>query len=247
MFNFFISCLSLYGVHGIVIYLKIKLNLTDSVSIPGIAEPISLRKGKTDRITFREIFIRKEYHIDFPSDFKPGFIVDAGANIGLTTVVFANRFPDAKIISIEPDDDNFRLLQRNTSRYRLVTPIRAAIWKSEEMVSIEDHGFGERGFMISQANGDDVLQATTVDTLMKKFNVALIDILKMDIEGSEREVFSGNFHQWLPNIRCLIIELHDRMKPGCSKAVLGAINQYNFSLEVRGDNLIFYNQNRQLL
>ena len=55
------------------------------------------------------------------------------------------------------------------------------------------------------------------------------------------EVFESNTEGWLPKTRVLIIELHDRMKPGCSKAVFNAIGKHNFSLDMKGENLIFTN------
>ena len=69
----------------------------------------------------------------------------------------------------------------------------------------------------------------------------LVDILKIDIEGSEKEIFEQGFEEWLPFTKILIVETHDRYKQGSSKAVLKAVSAYNFSLEVSGENLIFYN------
>ena len=68
-----------------------------------------------------------------------------------------------------------------------------------------------------------------------------IDILKIDIEGSEKEVFQHGYADWLPKIKVLIIELHDRMVPGASAAVFSAINQYDFSVDIKGENLVFTN------
>ena len=68
-----------------------------------------------------------------------------------------------------------------------------------------------------------------------------IDILKLDIEGSEKEVFSAGFENWMPKTKVIIIELHDAMKPGCSRAVFAAVNKYNFSFNIKGENIIFTN------
>lgn len=45
------------------------------------------------------------------------FIIDAGANIGLTSVYLANRFPNARILALEVDQQNFELLAENARPY----------------------------------------------------------------------------------------------------------------------------------
>ena len=74
---------------------------------------------------------------------------------------------------------------------------------------------------------------------MKKMDWDHIDILKLDVEGAEKEIFSSNYEDWLPKTKVLIIELHDRMRKGCSKVVFSAISEYNFSLDISGENLVF--------
>ena len=63
----------------------------------------------------------------------------------------------------------------------------------------------------------------------------------LDIEGSEKEVFSTDFENWLPKTKVIVIELHDAMKTGCSRAVFAAVNKYNFSFNFKGENIIFTN------
>jgi hypothetical protein len=78
---------------------------------------------------------------------------------------------------------------------------------------------------------------------LQKSGLQTIDILKLDIEGAEKELFRAGFESWLPNTRLLIVELHDRMVPGCSKALFEAVSKYDFDCETRWENLIFYNKN----
>ena len=68
-----------------------------------------------------------------------------------------------------------------------------------------------------------------------------IDIIKIDIEGSEKEVFAIHTDLWLPKTKTLIIELHDRIVPGCSKTVFKQISKYDFSMEIMGQNLLLNN------
>jgi FkbM family methyltransferase len=160
---------------------------------------------------------------------------------------FSRRYPDAKILSLEPDQNNFDLLKKNTANYPTVTAIQSALWDKEGSIEIMDKGYGVRGFVVEEGTGNSAnsMLAVTMSVLMRKFNITSIDILKMDIEGSEREVFSSGAEKWLPITKCLIIELHDRMKPGCSQAVFKALSNYNFECAIKGENLVFVNKNLQ--
>lgn len=242
MFGLFINCLTAFGWRGLIIYFKVRTGTTRSVSLPGIKHPFRLRAQRADGISFREIFLRRLYDLSLPQTIQPNVIIDGGANIGLTSLFFANRYPNARIISVEPDENNFAVLSDNVRPYSRITPVKSAIWNKKEQIHVVDKGYGDRGFMIEKNATGTVLEAMSLPDLLQAHGITQIDILKLDIEGSEKEVFSENYDSWLPHTRCLIIELHDRMKPGCSHAVFKALLNYDFSLSIHGDNLLFINQ-----
>lgn len=64
---------------------------------------------------------------------SPRVIVDAGANIGLTAVYFANQFPAARILALEPESSNYALLCKNTAAYP-----QAALWSSTATLDLVD-------------------------------------------------------------------------------------------------------------
>jgi len=241
MFGLLIRCVRIFGIRGILIYAQLKLGLTNSIRIPGIKYPVSLRPQQADKISFREIFMKREYDVTLPSTLIPTVIIDGGANVGFTSVFFANKYPTARIFSIEPDASNFTCLVNNTRNYTTITPIKSALWYKAELLNVVDKGYGDRGFVIEKNDEVNGLQATSIADLMQQYQLTHLDILKLDIEGSEKEVFSENYQRWLPQTKCLIIELHDRMKPGCSRAVFSALTQYNFSFSIKGENLVFTN------
>jgi FkbM family methyltransferase len=169
------------------------------------------------------VFVGQEY--DFLVDREPQVIVDAGANIGLASVYFANKYPGAKIIAVEPERGNFELLQKNVAPYPHVTPVHAALWNRNEEISLVDPGLGDWGFM-TEAGGTagmptlkprHLVQALTIDRIMKDHQLERIDILKVDIEGAEKEVFSDTAN-WLDRVDSIIIELHERLKVGCNRS-----------------------------
>lgn len=225
-------------LHGLKLFVKFKIGHVTNVKLPNLKHSFDLRPNTTDIPIFYQVFFNQSYE-NFYGD-HINTIIDAGANIGLASVFYANKFPNAKIIALEPQSDNFNLLCENTNKYENVTPIKMALWGDRTSISVFDQGYGESGFMISAGDDDN---ATTIDDIMKLFSMDRIDILKIDIEGSEKEVFEGTYQNWLPHVKCLIIELHDDMRPGSSKAVFAAISKFNFKLELRGENLFFFNLN----
>ena len=70
-------------------------------------------------------------------------------------------------------------------------------------------------------------------------------MLKIDIEGAEKELFADdNVQKWLPRVNVIAIELHDRMKHGCSYAFFKAISKHKWYFSLRGENLIFIRESK---
>jgi FkbM family methyltransferase len=200
-----------------------------------------MRLNTSDFPTFDQVFIQQEY--DFDISRAPKVIVDAGANIGLASIYFANKYPDAKIIAIEPEQSNFKLLEMNVSPYPNVIPVQAALWNKNEDINLIDPGLGKWGFMTEIKNASDELssnachtvEAMTIDKIMQNFNLEKIDILKIDIEGAEREVFNDS-SSWIDRVDSLIVELHERMKAGCNRSFYNGSNGFIYEW-TQGENV----------
>ena len=203
----------------------------------GIRNPVHVRVRTTDQEVYPEILLQGFYAFDLP--FCPKTIVDAGANIGMASIYFAHRYPEAKIVAVEAEAANFALLAKNVRPYPLITPIHAALWNRDGEISVgqPDPSTGARGeFAFVTREGPGVkVRAVTMPTLMKEAQIRSIDLLKVDIEGAEKEVFEAC--DWISDIRCLMIELHDRLKPGCSEAVNSVTR--GFSKSQRGETTLY--------
>lgn len=205
---------------------------------PGLAHPLHVRLKTSDLATYEKIFVRREYDFDLGS--QPRVIVDAGANVGLAAVWYANRYPGARIVALEPESSNFRVLAANVAPYPAIVAVQAALWKEDGEVVIVDPGLGHWAFRIAAmrnaADAAPVAKAVSVDALMRAHGIDRIDLLKVDIEGAEVDVF-GDPAAWIGDVDAIAIELHDRMRPGCSRAVFGATRA--FANEAwRGENLL---------
>ena len=84
------------------------------------------------------------------------------------------------------------------------------------------------------------LRAITIDQIAKDYLFTTIDILKIDIEGSEFELFSNNPHPWLSITKCIVIELHDFMKKGTSQVFFKEMAFYNWKTVIKGENIICF-------
>lgn len=202
------------------------------VMIPDTDIPLTLRVGTSDVDVFEEIFVNWEYGWIFNS--PPQVIVDVGGYIGLSAAFFAQTYPAAKIIAIEPDPQNFELLMQNTARFPNVSAVRAAVWKESGTITLADPGLGSWGLQVSDASNalpvSEPIRAVTLDEIRQEFNIDRIDLLKVDVEGSEKEIFH-TADSWLPFVDVICIELHDRFKVGCSRSFYKAVE--DFPIEIR--------------
>ena len=185
---------------------------------PNIKMPIYLRRGTSDFSNFIQIFVRAEYANCFA--FCPENILDLGSYIGLSAIYFSSRFPEAKIVCVEPSSDNYALLTLNTRAYSNVTTIKAGIWSHKTELKIVQQIEGDWGNVIAEAEvGDsDTISALSIGDLVEMYALDKIDFLKIDIEGSEKQVFSHNTAAWVDLVRTVACETHDRFMPGCTEA-----------------------------
>lgn len=255
--NNLFGLIKFHGWNGIKAFIKLKLYKLNYIVLKGDKEIhvfikkfrdiVHLRKNTSDYSTFKQIFKDEDYNIDF--DFTPKFIVDAGANIGLASIYFSNRFRQAQIVAIEPEQSNLSMMKTNLKAYDKVSVISCALHHTaNETLNIVDPGIGKWGFITESTSQDSKdkhivskVKTTSIDSILSSSNFDIIDILKIDIEGAEKSLFEKKYENWLPKIRCIIIELHDRYYPDCTEVVLKAMNQFDFWYFEKGENLIFMN------
>lgn len=246
-------CLSAGGVRLLISVIKAKITKTPTLlqlHRRDIKFPFILRFPSTDFQVFEQIFNRQEY--DFNVKRTPTIIVDAGANIGLASIYFSNKFPDAKIIAIEPEESNLKILRKNIAPYGNITLVCKALWHENTRLNLLDPGLGKYGFMTQAQNSAEEIygeivhevQGITLDTVMKEHGIDHIDILKIDIEGAEREIFRDP-SAWIEKVDSLIVELHERIKPGCNRSFYIGSNGFD-NKWLQGEN-VYLTRNRSCL
>ncbi len=204
-------------VGGAVRRLEYAASPGDLVSIPVAGEPpITGRAGTHDGAVFRQIYLWRELEAPFPD--APQTIVDAGANIGVATRYLAHQYPGARIVALEIERDNLELLRSNVAHLPRVAVRAQALWGHRARVAIENPASASDGFRVVE-RPDGPIDAIGVADLLDELNLDTLDLLKLDIEGAEREVFDDHAESWLPRVRMLLVELHERYRPGCTAAM----------------------------
>jgi FkbM family methyltransferase len=168
------------------------------------------------RSVVRRAFIDEEYRRIIDAGETP-LIVDAGANIGASVLFFRWRYPDAKIIAIEPEGGNFAVLQRNVGSSPSVTLLQAALASHDGSLRLRDSGRGSDAFRVGRDVADDgsdlgEVRAVSMGSLISGVTATPL-LAKIDIEGSEADVFARNT-DWVDAFPAIAIELHDWMLPG---------------------------------
>ena len=150
---------------------------------------------------FDEIFIQEIYKIVLQPDC---YIIDCGANIGLSVLYLKQLFPNAIIIAFEPDKNNFKLLTKNVASFQLpgVELREEAVWIENAMI-----GFKNEGSMSSKVDPNSKETTKVKACRLKDLLVKQVDFLKIDIEGAEYEVLK-DIAESLFNVRNLFIEYH---------------------------------------
>jgi FkbM family methyltransferase len=197
--------------------------------------PLMCRSNTSDIDVFTQIFIDREYAcLDDVSNVD--LVVDCGANVGYSSAYFLTRFPNCKVICVEPDLSSFELLEKNLAPYKeRVKMIRSGIWSHSTGLKILETPYRdgrEWAVQVRECKLGEVaeMQAIDINTILKESGFDKISILKMDIEGAEAVVFTSNYKSWLPLVDNLVVELHDDTSFGqASDIVMNALSAHESS------------------
>ena len=222
-------------------YIRFKLLELPTLKLPELERPIAFRKGMSERHAFAQVFIKREYDFDWGGELER--IVDAGANVGLATLYFKERFPRARIAAVEPHPGNAEAYRGNTAHLKGVELFEAALHcRSGEALAVTDEGYGSNAFMTRpDGAGKAVAEVATitVSDLMERMGWPSLDLVKLDIEGGEGVLFEENL-DWMDVTRHIVLEFHERMMERSSAPVLAALSAKGFLVaDVRGENILF--------
>ncbi len=213
---------------------------------------ISLRHfPSSDYKVFTQVFKDEQYKSTleaFRKNFKkePDNFLDCGGNIGLTSLYFNAAVPNIKICIVEPDTENFKSIEQNFRMNNLFDPqlVKSGIWSSDTFLEVNSfYGDGNHwAKSVQETTIDTGLHGVSISDLQNRLEWPIIDILKIDIEGAEAEVFNTEKSDltFLKKTRVLAIEIHEDVIE--KQTILNVLDHYNFAYFDDGELTIAYNQ-----
>jgi FkbM family methyltransferase len=182
----------------------------------------------------KEIFVDEIYKQRLPE--KP-YIIDCGANIGLSVIYMKRLYPDAEILAFEPDKKNFELLNKNITAYNYkgVQLLQEAVWTENTILQ-----FADEGSMSSRIDTDDSTKTVPVKAVrLKDYLIRQVDFLKIDIEGAEYRVLN-DVAENLHFVNNLFLEYHGSFNQGKELAeMIGLIVEKGFSYYIKEATSIY--------
>ncbi|MGA2325279.1 MAG: FkbM family methyltransferase [Bryobacteraceae bacterium] len=196
---------------------------------------LTMRTGNSsDGAVFWEIFLKGTYErlADLPA---PKLILDLGANVGYSSVYFLNRFPNARVVAVEPDPESAAICRRNLAPYGTrARVVLGAAWPERALLVLSRGAYGDGREWATQVRertaGDDGdgVEGWDVASLIDMAGADRADLLKVDIERSELALFGRNAHTWLARVDNICIELHGSE---CREVFFRALAGYDYELD----------------
>jgi FkbM family methyltransferase len=232
-------------------FARLKKDRLAKVHVRGIG-PVLVRTGDSDMAALRQVFTAREYDFTsrdptnrrvqarYRSVLAAGgspIIVDAGANIGAASLAFASQFPEARIVAVEPDPANAALLRRNLEGRANCRIVEAAVGAERGFVALHNDC---PSWAVRTERSQSGVPVITIEDAFAQSGGDTPFIVKIDIEGFEKDLFASNTG-WIERSYVVVIEPHDWMLPGefSSRSFQEAMVRHPFEVCIRGENLLY--------
>jgi len=151
-----------------------------------------------------------------PPGLKPKIILDIGSNIGASIIYFHRQFPDAKIFGFEPHPDTFRILEKNVGGLPSVTVFNYGLGAIDQRIAakadqVNFGAFNTRGHYKDRGHPAVAVdcEIRRLDEVLREIGIAQVDLIKIDCEGAEADVFSRLPDEILNRCHWIVGEFHD--------------------------------------
>ena len=169
-----------------------------------------LRPRSSDRVALEFLYLG--HHLPPAELAGPvGHIAVFGANIGLLLGDLAARYPGARLLGAEPDQDNAAGARRNLAHLgERCSLLEAAVWYRNERLTLswDSDAWGQKLTNRALNIGGALIDAVDAGKLLGEFSgQAPVDYLLVNIESAWYEMLRHG--RWTTNVRCIKIEIQD--------------------------------------
>jgi FkbM family methyltransferase len=172
-----------------------------------------------------------------------GMVVDIGANIGIFSLLAAER-QSSRVFAFEPHPENIRCLRRNVTANRQVnvTVLESAVSDRSglQRLYVNTNAAGHSLYATSVIDGgpDNVrVPTTTLPEIMDTYHLDRVDFLKMDCEGSEGVILLSTPADYLNRIGRMAVEFHDNVSTIAHDRIQTLLEQQGFRTALRWDGV----------
>lgn len=193
-----------------------------------LGKPLELVDSASFIWMYNEIFEREIYR--YHARTTSPYVIDCGANIGLSVLYLKQLYPQSHIVAFEPDDEIFEVLQRNIERfgYLDIDLQCRAVWNQETTLNFGSDGAD--GGRLTRAGDSYNKQVKTVR--LRNLLDRPVDFLKIDIEGAETEVLL-DCADLLSAVDNLFLEYHSfDQQPQSLHVLINILNDAGFRLHI---------------
>lgn len=164
---------------------------------------------------FEELYKSKIYDPYLPTRKEGTVALDIGGNVGLVTYYLAQHFE--KVITLEPSSEHFNTLTQMLAFNELsnVTPVNKALFTENGQFMFggpKDNKTMRSLHMATWQDGkpEEKVETITLEKLFEEQGITHVDLMKLDVEGSEHEILSHpSFKNVAEKIDTILIERHN--------------------------------------
>jgi len=197
---------------------------------------IKLRTDSTDLMAFTHVWLIQEYRNDNFIIKKNDIIIDIGAHIGLFSLLASTNCTKGKILSFEPVKDNFLLFEENIklNNKENISVFNNAISSKNELVKIYLDNDESGHSLLSSGENYEQVNSKTLETIFVENNLEYCDLLKLDCEGAEYEIFENLDSKYFKKIEKIVIEYHlADSQPQLLENLIKKLELFSYSISVK--------------
>jgi FkbM family methyltransferase len=168
-------------------------------------------------------------------------IIDCGANVGYASIWFALKYPGAIVYAVEPEPENFAILESNAARYENIVPIKAGVSDREARLTLQSQDGASWSWQTVEDDERGDVEAITIDSVLARRPDCAPFIIKVDIEGHEAQLFRSNV-EWAAKTPLIVFEMHDWLFPwrGTGNAIFRSLTERPRDFLMQGETIFSF-------